>query len=119
MRDGRPDQDALGPGAEGGKTLCVPRPGAGELLELPTGLTPNERGGADVDISTFQAFTQGLYDTCCATKNVLMHDLLRGLLLASIVMLEKGGGTVVREPDREAGLLDDHEAYVRRMWVED
>lgn len=48
-----------------------------------------------------------------------MHDLLRGLLLASIVMLEKGGGTVVREPDREAGLLDDHEAYVRRMWVED
>ncbi|MFE9611216.1 DUF6086 family protein [Streptomyces sp. NPDC006012] len=93
--------------------------GAGDLLELPTGLTADERGGADVDLGAFQVFTQGLYDTCCATRNVLMHDLLRGLLLASIVMPETGGGTIVRAPDREAGLLDDHDAYVRRMWVED
>jgi hypothetical protein len=92
--------------------------GVGETLGLPTGLTPNEHGGADVDISTFQTFTQGLYDRFCATRNLLLHDLLRGVLLTSIVMLENGGGTIVRTPEREAGLLEDHDDYIRRMWVD-
>ncbi|PAZ16964.1 hypothetical protein CLM62_05175 [Streptomyces sp. SA15] len=93
--------------------------GAGEMLRLPTGLTPNELGGCDVDLETFQAFTQGMYDSYCSTTSFIMHDLMRGLLLASIVMLEKGGGTIVRVPEREAGLLQKHDTYVRGMWVED
>ncbi|WP_323188303.1 DUF6086 family protein [Streptomyces sp. NBC_00249] len=92
---------------------------AGHLLGLPTGVTPNERGGADVDIQTFQAFTQRVYDTCCSTNNFIMHDLMRGMLLASIVMLENGGGTITRTPEREAGLLDSHDLYRRGMWAED
>ncbi|MDO0934072.1 DUF6086 family protein [Streptomyces sp. DG2A-72] len=93
--------------------------GAGEQLGLPTGLTPNERGGADVDLETFRKFTQGLYDAYCSTRNFLMHDLMRGLLLASIVMLENGGGAITRVPEREAGLLTEYDAYQRGMWVED
>lgn len=64
--------------------------GAGELLGLPTGLTPNERGGADADLQVFRAFTQGMYDAYCSTSSFIMHDLMRGLLVSSIVMLEKG-----------------------------
>lgn len=92
---------------------------AGGLLGLATGLAPNERGGADVDLDTFQAFAQGLYDAYCSTSNFIMHELLRGLLVSSLVLLKKGGGTVARDPEQEAGLLDKHDAYMRAMWVED
>jgi hypothetical protein len=92
---------------------------AGDLLRLPTGLTPNERGGCDVTIETFQAFTQGMYDKYCSSNHPILRGLIRGLLMASIVMLEKGGGTVVRTPEREAGFLAEHEEFTRGMWVED
>jgi hypothetical protein len=92
---------------------------AGKVLKLPTGLAPNERGGADVDPEAFQKFVQGMYDTHCSTSHFIMHDLMRGLLLASIVMLENGGGTIVRNPQLEAELLAEHDTYVRGMWVED
>lgn len=93
--------------------------GAGELIRLPTGLTPNERGGCDVDMESFQAFTQGMYEKYCSTNNVVMHGLLQGLLIASIVMLENGGGAITRNPSLETGLLEDHEDFTRAMWVED
>ncbi|MFC9948796.1 DUF6086 family protein [Streptomyces pratensis] len=90
---------------------------AGELNGLSTGLTENERlGGSDVDLVVFQQFTQGLYDSYCRTRNFVLHGLLRGLLLTSIVMLEKGGGSIARNREREDGLLEDLDAYARAMW---
>lgn len=90
---------------------------AGELQGTPTGLTENERlGGSDVDLAVFQQFTQGLYDRYCSTNNFVLHGLLRGLLLPSIVMLEKGGGSIARTPEGEDGLLEDLDSYVRAMW---
>ncbi|GAA2566381.1 MULTISPECIES: DUF6086 family protein [Streptomyces] len=92
---------------------------AAELHGLPTGLTENERlGGSDVDPAAFQRFTQGLYDRYCSTNNFVLHGLLRGLLLSSIVMLEKTGGSIVRTPGREDGLLEDLDSYVRAMWTD-
>ncbi|MEV7994510.1 DUF6086 family protein [Streptomyces sp. NPDC086077] len=90
---------------------------AGELIGMSTGLTENERlGGSDVDLVAFQQFTQGLYDRYCSTSNFVLHGLLRGLLLTSIVMLEKGGGSIDRNPEREDGLLEGLDAYARAMW---
>ncbi|GAA3985070.1 hypothetical protein GCM10022384_36800 [Streptomyces marokkonensis] len=90
---------------------------AGELHGMSTGLTENERlGGSDVDLAVFQQFTQGLYDRYCATNNFVLHGLLRGLLLPSIVMLEKGGGSITRTPESEDGLLAELDSYVRAMW---
>jgi hypothetical protein len=92
---------------------------AGELNGLSTGLTDNERlGGSDVDPAVFQQFTQALYDRYCSTNNFVLHGLLRGLLLTSIVMLEKGGGSVARNREREDGLLEDLGAYRRAMWTD-
>lgn len=92
---------------------------AGELNGLATGMTENERlGGSDVDLATFQQFTQGLYDRWCSTNNFVLHGLLRGLLLTSIVMLEKGGGSIARNHEWEDGLLEDLDAYVRAMWTD-
>ncbi|CAL9422088.1 DUF6086 family protein [Streptomyces sp. enrichment culture] len=101
-----------------GRTYVALAQAVGELIGLPTGLSENERlGGSDVDLAVFQRFTQGLYERCCSTKNFVLHGLLRGLLLTSIVMLEMGGGSIARtREERENGLLDDHGVYVRAMW---
>ncbi|MGI5253596.1 DUF6086 family protein [Actinacidiphila glaucinigra] len=99
-----------------GQTYVALAREAGELSGMPTGLTDNERlGGSDVDLAVFQQFTQGLYDRYCSTNNFVLHGLLRGLLLTSIVMLEKGGGSIDRNRDGESGLLEDLDAYVRAM----
>lgn len=88
----------------------------GELNGVPTGLSENERlGGSDVDLAVFQQFTQRLYDRCCSTNNFVLHGLFRGLLLSSIVMLEKGGGSIVRNCEEENGLLEGLNAYGRAM----
>ncbi|MFJ6086405.1 DUF6086 family protein [Streptomyces sp. NPDC092369] len=107
------------PGIGVGQLYVALAEGAGQLLGLPTGLTPNERGGADVDLEMFQAFTQGMYNKYFVTENVIMHDLMRGLLLASMVMLETSGGAINRAPERERDLLEKRDTYVRAMWVED
>ncbi|MFG3351164.1 DUF6086 family protein [Streptomyces sp. NPDC048001] len=89
---------------------------AGALIGMSTGLTENERlGGSDVDLTVFEHFTQGLYDRYCSTNNFVLHGLLRGLLLTSIVMLEKGGGSITRTPEDEDGLLEDLDTYMRAM----
>ncbi|MEU6621888.1 DUF6086 family protein [Streptomyces litmocidini] len=108
------------PGIGVGRSYAVLATSIGDLLGVPTGLTFNERlGGSDVELAVFQRFTQTLYDRYCNTNNFVLHGLLRGLLLPSIVMLENGGGSIIRTPEDEAGLLNEHEAYVRAMWTED
>ncbi|MFF8444842.1 DUF6086 family protein [Streptomyces californicus] len=102
-----------------GQTYVALARKVGEQYGLPTGLTENERlGGSDVDLTVFQQFTQGVYDRYCSTNNFALHGLLRGLLLTSIVILEKGGGSVARNHQWEDGLLEDLDAYVRAMWTD-
>ncbi len=102
-----------------GKLYVSLAQGVSELLRLPTGLTPNERGGCDVDMETFQAFSQGMYDRYCSTNHLILQGLIRGLLVTSLVMLQNAGGEIIRTPEREMGLLEDHDAFKRGMWVED
>ncbi|MFF9505186.1 DUF6086 family protein [Streptomyces sp. NPDC014656] len=72
----------------------------------PTGLTYGDRlGGSDVDVKVFQRFTQAPYDRYTHADSFALDGLLRGLRLPSLVMPERGGGTITREPDEEAGLM--------------
>ncbi|MEV6204425.1 DUF6086 family protein [Streptomyces sp. NPDC051771] len=107
------------PGIGVGRAFAALAAEMGALLEVPTGLTYVDRlGGSDVDIAVFQGFTQKLYDSHFNTNNFVLHGLLRGLLLTSLVMLENGGGSIVRSPESEGGELDEHDAYVRAMWTD-
>ncbi len=88
----------------------------GTMLKVPTGVIDNERlGGSDVELDTFQQFTQAAYDWYCGTNHFVLHGLVRGMLLPSIVMLENGGGSITRTPQGEADLFDDYDLYVRAM----
>jgi hypothetical protein len=59
---------------------------------VPTGLVHSERlGGSEVDLEVFQRSAQKLYDDYCNTDHFMPHNLLRGFLPASIVMLGPPG----------------------------
>ncbi|XIE78420.1 DUF6086 family protein [Streptomyces sp. SBR177] len=108
------------PGIGVGRTFVALAGQTGDLLGVPTGLMRNDRiGGSDVDMVVFQRFTQTLYDQYCNTNNFVLHGIWRGLLLPSIVIVERGGGLIKRKPDEEYGLFEERDAYVRAMWVED
>ncbi|MFJ4791998.1 DUF6086 family protein [Kitasatospora purpeofusca] len=88
----------------------------GAVLNVPTGLIDNERlGGSNVELDTFRQFTQATYDWYCDTNHFVLHGLVRGILLPSIVMLENGGGSITRTPEGETDLFDDYDLYTRRM----
>ncbi|MFE6749410.1 DUF6086 family protein [Kitasatospora purpeofusca] len=88
----------------------------GAVLNVPTGLIDNERlGGSDVELDTFQQFTQAAYDWYCGTNHLVLRGLVRGMLLPAIVMLDNGGGSITRTPEGEADLFDDYDLYKRRM----
>ncbi|MFF3740061.1 DUF6086 family protein [Streptomyces sp. NPDC002566] len=107
------------PGVGVGQTFAALAQQTGDLLGVPTGLAFDERlGGSSVDLAAFQRFTQALYDRYFNTNNFVLHGLLRGLLLASIVMLENGGGSITRTLEGEEGLTEGHEAYTRAMWTD-
>ncbi|MFJ3610806.1 DUF6086 family protein [Streptomyces hydrogenans] len=88
----------------------------GKSLGVPTGLTYSDRlGGSNIDVEVFQRFTQALYDRYTETGSFVLHGLLRGLLLPSLVMLERCGGTITHKPEKEAGLMEGYADYRRFM----
>ncbi|MFB7829477.1 DUF6086 family protein [Streptomyces hydrogenans] len=104
------------PGIGVGRAYVALAEETGRALGVPTGLTYSDRlGGSNVDVEIFQRFTQALYDRCAHTNSFVLHGLLRGLLLTSLVMLERCGGTITRETEEEAGLMDGHDQYRRSM----
>ncbi|MGW9453343.1 DUF6086 family protein [Streptomyces sp. NPDC055632] len=108
-----------GPALRVGQTYVALAREFGTLNGIPTGLTENEQlGGSTVDPVIFQKFTQALYDRYCSTNNQVLHGLLRGLLLASLVMLEKCGSSIARTPEREEGVMEELAAYERFMWTD-
>ncbi|MFD9212527.1 DUF6086 family protein [Streptomyces sp. NPDC087659] len=91
--------------------------GAAEFLELPSGLTPNVQGGCDVDLEPFQGFVEGLYEQYASTRNELLHGLAHGLLVTSLVLLERAGGTIALTPPYATNLLEEKALLARSMAV--
>lgn len=91
--------------------------GAAEFLELPSGLAPNDQGGCDVDIEQFRVFVEGLYERYASTRNEVLHGLAHGLLVTSLVLLERAGGTLALTPPHAATLLDEKASLAHSMAV--
>ncbi|MDX2545266.1 DUF6086 family protein [Streptomyces sp. WI04-05B] len=102
-------------GYHGGKLYVSLARGAAEFLELPSGLTPNTQGGCDVDPTTFQAFVEGLYRTYSSTRSELLHGLAHGLLLTSLVLLDRAGGSVPLRPEHQDAFVSEKAALARSM----
>ncbi|MEJ8639751.1 DUF6086 family protein [Streptomyces sp. MS2.AVA.5] len=88
--------------------------GAAEFLELPSGLTANPQGGCDVESEPFRAFVEGLYGMYSSTTNEVLHGLAHGLLVTSLVLLERAGGVITLRPPHVA-LWEERDAFARTM----
>lgn len=88
---------------------------AAELVQRPTGLTPSDDDTCAVDVQVFRQFVEGLLDCYGSTRHPVQHDLMRGVLLASLVMLGRGGVVIAPKSEREASLLEEVETFARSM----
>ncbi|MFC7258924.1 DUF6086 family protein [Streptomyces lutosisoli] len=89
--------------------------GAAEFVKLPTGLTPTPQGSCDIELLTFRSFVQGLYGTYSSTRNPVLHGLTRGLLVTSLVLLERAGAPITLKPEHEEALREEKAAFTRSM----
>ncbi|MFE9765945.1 DUF6086 family protein [Streptomyces sp. NPDC005808] len=89
--------------------------GAAEFLELPPGLTPNRQGGCDVEPVALQSFVEGLYGLYSSTRNELLHGLAHGLLVTSLVLLERAGGAITLKTEHEEVFREEKAALARSM----
>ncbi|MFD3916728.1 DUF6086 family protein [Streptomyces sp. NPDC058603] len=89
--------------------------GAAEFLEVPSGLSPSPQGGCDVELAQFETFVQALHGLYTSTGSEVLHGLTRGLLVTSLVLLERAGGVITLKPSHEAVLLAEKAALARTM----
>ncbi|WP_408647574.1 DUF6086 family protein [Streptomyces geranii] len=98
-----------------GKLYASLAGGTAEFLELPSGLTPNAQGGCDVDPNAFQAFVESLYRTYSSTQSELLHGLAHGLLLTSLVLLDRAGGSIPLMPEHKDAFAREKATLARSM----
>jgi hypothetical protein len=85
------------------------------LMQLPTGLTPSEQDTCDIDPKVFRGFVEGLYEVYFSTRHPVQHGLIKGLLLTSMVVLERTGAVISPGSEREQALWEEKQALARSM----
>ncbi|MEV7294127.1 DUF6086 family protein [Streptomyces microflavus] len=88
---------------------------AATFLDMPTGLVPNVQGGCDVEPEEFHEFVVGLHDLYSRTNSAVLHGLLKGVLITSLVLLERTGRSLPLRPGQEHPLWAEREEFSRSM----
>jgi hypothetical protein len=68
-----------------------------------------------VNPAAFRAFVERLYDTYSSTQNKMLHGLAHGLLLTSLVLLDRAGGAIPLSPEHEDAFGKEKAALARSM----
>ncbi|MEU8182617.1 DUF6086 family protein [Micromonospora sp. NPDC049044] len=64
-----------------------------EVVGAPSGLTPLRNGSCDLDPATFATFVDHLLRFYNGGRHPTLSQLLRGVLLVSLVLLDRAGGS--------------------------
>lgn len=86
-----------------------------ELMRLPTGLAPSEQDTCEIDPKLFRGFVEGLYEVYFSTRHPVQHGLIKGLLLTSLVVLERTGTVITPKSEKEKPLWGEKQALARSM----
>ncbi|MGY0004356.1 DUF6086 family protein [Micromonospora sp. I033] len=62
------------------------------LVEVPSGLVPRRNGTCDLDPERFATFVEHLWRFYNGGRHAALSHLLRGVLVVSLVLLERAGG---------------------------
>ncbi|MFI2712752.1 DUF6086 family protein [Micromonospora sp. NPDC018662] len=63
-----------------------------EVMEVASGLAPHRNGSCDLDPEVFAVFVDHLLRFYNAGRHPTLSQLLRGVLLVSLVLLKRAGG---------------------------
>ncbi|WP_406418843.1 DUF6086 family protein [Streptomyces sp. NBC_00842] len=110
------DETLWDAGSQSGRLYFSLAQGAAEHIQMPTGLTHNDRlGGCDIELPTFQAFVEGLYDSYSRTNSAVLQGLWRGLLVTSLVLLDMAGSSITLSAEHEDALRSGMASFGRSM----
>ncbi|SCF30063.1 DUF6086 family protein [Micromonospora chokoriensis] len=65
--------------------------GAAVVLGIPSGLAPSDDDTCEVDPQVFPRFVGALFECYSESRHPVRRDLIRGILLTSLVLLDRGG----------------------------
>ncbi|GAB1641401.1 DUF6086 family protein [Krasilnikovia sp. MM14-A1259] len=88
---------------------------AGELVQRPTGLAPSNDDTCTIEVEVFQQFVEAMLECYASTRHPVQHGLMRGVLLASLVVLKRGGVALDPKSERAASLMGEVETFARAM----
>ena len=109
------DETLWDAGYHSGQLYASLAQGAAGFLDVPSGLTPTPEGGCDVDREMFQAFVERLYGLYASTSNEVLQGLAHSLLVTSLVLLDRAGGTIALRPEHSTVLCEAKSALARSM----
>ncbi|KUJ66985.1 hypothetical protein ACZ90_31705 [Streptomyces albus subsp. albus] len=85
------------------------------LWEIETGLIRNASDMYEINLDDFKAFTDRLLQEYFSTDHPIYRDQLRGVLMPSVVLLERGGIPVDYETPEQKRLLSHVSDYAKMM----
>ncbi|MEU8468186.1 DUF6086 family protein [Streptomyces sp. NPDC029006] len=109
------DETLWDAGYHGGQLYAALARAAAGVLDVPSGLTPTPQGGCAVDGDEFQVFVQRLYELSGSGTSEVLRELGHGLLVTSLVLLERTGRRISARPDHTAALDDARARLARTM----
>lgn len=68
-----------------------------------------------MDPAAFRAFIERPYDTYSSPQNEMLHGLAHGLLLTSLVLLDRAGATILLRPEHEDAFGKEKATLTRSM----
>lgn len=88
---------------------------AARTLELPTGLEAVAEDMYDINASVFSDFTRALVKEFFSSRHVVAQEMLRGVLLASLVMLQRGGVEISPDGEEQKSFWSTLPEFAQRM----
>lgn len=79
--------------------------GISEVVGAPTGLHPLASDFYDIDIDAFESFVRSIFDLYVSASHDILKGMIEGVLLPSLVMLDRAGRGIVPKTNAEAEIL--------------
>jgi hypothetical protein len=92
-------------GSAGGDLYMTIMSGLAELLSSPTGFRAIAADMYDIDIRMFEQLVAAVLDVYVSSTHDIFRGMIKGVLLPSVVVLERAGRSIVPKSAAEADIL--------------
>ncbi|MFJ6934840.1 DUF6086 family protein [Streptomyces sp. NPDC101132] len=98
-----------------GKLYVSMAEAVGEMLGVPTGLSPRDDDSCQVERVVFTAFAGALHAHYLSARHPVQRELIKGVLLTSLVLQERLGAPLDQDSAENRALREAASALARSM----